>query len=213
MDVPWQPYYRNNPSMVDTTGRLFRKGGCSQLNPIFPKGMIVMKATILTLASCTLLASMGCGPGGDSDSLPVSTIDGTPYLLTEEPADAQEVIAARTSAEDQQTVAVVGRIGGSADPWVKGRAAFSIVDVSLTSCSDMGDHNCKIPWDYCCETDELATATALVKIVDSEGKLLKADARQLLKLSELQTVVVRGTAQRDDAGNLTVLASGVFVRR
>ena len=172
-----------------------------------------MKATILTLASCTLLASMGCGPRGDSESLPVSTIDGTPYLLTEEPVDVQEVAAARSSVQDQQTVAVVGRIGGSADPWVKGRAAFSIVDLSLTSCSDMPDHQCKVPWDYCCETDELAAATALVKVVDAEGKLLQADARQLLKLSELQTVVVRGTAQRDDAGNLTLLASGIFVRR
>ena len=172
-----------------------------------------MKATILTLASCTLLASIGCGSRGDSEPLPVSTIDGTPYLLTEEPADAQEIIAARASAQDRQTVAVVGRIGGSADPWVKGRAAFSIVDLSLTSCSDMEDHQCKVPWDYCCETDELAAATALVKVVDAEGKLLHADARQLLKLSELQTVVVRGTAQRDDAGNLTLLASGIFVRR
>ena len=52
-----------------------------------------------------------------------------------------------------------------------------------------------------------------MKIVDAQGRLLQADARQLLKLSELQTVVVRGTAQRDDAGNLTLLASGVFVRR
>ena len=172
-----------------------------------------MKRILLTLASCTLLLSMGCGPRGDSESLPVSTIDGTPYLLTEEPVDVQEVTTARSSVQDQQTVAVVGRIGGSADPWVKGRAAFSIVDLSLTSCSDMPDHQCKVPWDYCCETDKLAKATALVKIVDAQGRLLQADARQLLKLSELQTVVVRGTAQRDEAGNLTLLASGVFVRR
>ena len=48
--------------------------------------------------------------------------------------------------------------------------------------------------------------------MDENGELIKADARQLLKVKELQTVVVRGKAKRDDKGNLTVLASGIFVR-
>jgi len=43
--------------------------------------------------------------------------------------------------------------------------------------------------------------------------LVKADARKLLNVRELSTVVVAGKAQRDDAGNLTVLASGVFVKQ
>ena len=38
------------------------------------------------------------------------------------------------------------------------------------------------------------------------------DARELLHVKELFTVVVQGTTQRDDAGNLTVLASGVYVK-
>jgi hypothetical protein len=33
-----------------------------------------------------------------------------------------------------------------------------------------------------------------------------------LGAKELSTVVVKGKAKRDDAGNLTVLASGVYVR-
>jgi hypothetical protein len=41
---------------------------------------------------------------------------------------------------------------------------------------------------------------------------LKADARQLLNVKEMTTVVIKGKAQRDDAGNLTILASGVFVK-
>ncbi|MEE3372371.1 MAG: hypothetical protein VX346_23750 [Planctomycetota bacterium] len=172
-----------------------------------------MKRIILILAPYALLLSMGCGSQGESESPSVSTIDGTPYLLTDEPADAQDVIAARSSTQNQQTVAVVGRIGGSANPWVKGRAAFSIVDSSLKACSDIPGDKCKAPWDYCCETDTLVKATALVKVVDAQGRLLQADARQLLNLSELQTVVVRGTAQRDDAGNLTLLATGIFVRQ
>lgn len=41
---------------------------------------------------------------------------------------------------------------------------------------------------------------------------MEADARELLKVKELSTVVVKGKAQRDDAGNLTILASGVYVK-
>jgi hypothetical protein len=32
-------------------------------------------------------------------------------------------------------------------------------------------------------------------------------------VKELSTVVIKGKAQRDDAGNLTVLANGVFVKK
>ena len=42
---------------------------------------------------------------------------------------------------------------------------------------------------------------------------MKADARELLKVKELSTVVVKGKAQRDDVGNLTVIASGVYVKK
>lgn len=42
---------------------------------------------------------------------------------------------------------------------------------------------------------------------------MKADAKQLLDVKELSAVVVRGKAQRDDAGNLTVLARGVYVKK
>ena len=42
---------------------------------------------------------------------------------------------------------------------------------------------------------------------------MKADARELLNVKELATVVVLGKAQRDDDGNLTILATGVHVRQ
>jgi hypothetical protein len=52
-----------------------------------------------------------------------------------------------------------------------------------------------------------------VKVVDAEGKTIPADANKDLGLQELQTVIVRGKAKRDDAGNLTVLAAGVYVKK
>ena len=73
--------------------------------------------------------------------------------------------------------------------------------------------SCKTPWDYCCETDKLPGAMALVQFVESDGTPVKQDARKIFELEELQTVIVKGKAQRDDAGNLTVMASAMFVRK
>ncbi len=53
----------------------------------------------------------------------------------------------------------------------------------------------------------------MVKVVDENGFPVKADARELLKVKELTTIVVKGKAIRDDAGNLTILASGVYVKK
>jgi len=154
------------------------------------------------------LVATGCSPGG-----PVATIDGTPYLLTEEPQGAADVITARKEAADGDDLLIVGRIGGGANPWIKDAAAFTIVDPSLKACSDIPGDKCPKPWDYCCETHKLPGATALVKVVDAEGQTVKADARDLLNVTELSTVVVKGKAQRDDAGNLTVLANGVYLKK
>ncbi|WP_417377825.1 hypothetical protein [Gimesia sp.] len=177
----------------------------------FLVNQIVLSTVIVSLLS-------GCGqstPEQTTSPEPATTesVTASEVLLTSEPAGAAEVIAARKSAEDDAEVVVVGRIGGSENPWIDGRAAFSIVDNSLKACSDIEGDGCEKPWDYCCETDKLPTATALVKVVDQDGTLITEDARKLLNLKELQTVVVKGKAKRDDAGNLTVFANGIFVRK
>jgi len=172
--------------------------------------------TLALLTICLVTATLiGCGqqssdPSNSSRS--ASAVDGSKYLLAEEPQGAKNVISVRESAEEGEDVLVVGRIGGGANPWIDGRAAFTIVDPSLRACSDIPGDNCPKPWDYCCVTDKLPTSTALVKVVDENGALVEADARELLQVKELSTVVVKGKAQRDDAGNLTVLAHRVYVQ-
>lgn len=169
------------------------------------------------LMSVTVIAfAVGCGKNDredvsnkDSSGL---AIDGAKYLLSKEPQDSSTVIKARQESKDGDEVVLLGRIGGSREPWIEGRAAFSIVDPSLQACSDIPDDKCPWPWDYCCELDKLEDATVLIKFVDDKGKTLRADARKLFNLKPLQTVVVRGTAVRDDDGNLTVLASGIYAR-
>jgi hypothetical protein len=175
-----------------------------------------MKKLVSVVAGLGLILAVGCAQESTTDNGTASSADsvaGSQYLLDEEPTGAQDVVAAREGAKDGDDVLVVGRIGGSGNPWIEGKAAFSIVDGSLKACSDIPGDQCETPWDYCCETDKLPSATALVKVVDDDGDLVKTDARDLLKVKPLSTVVVRGKAQRDDAGNLTVLARGVYVKK
>ena len=167
----------------------------------------------------TLITAFGCADSGSEEQTANSqetsqpSVDGSPYLLNAEPDGVLEVLAAREAAEDGAEIVVEGRIGGSVDPWIEGRAAFTIVDNSLKACSDIPGDKCGKPWDYCCETTKLPTATALVKVVDDDGELIKAGAKQLLNVKALSTVVVNGKAKRDEEGNLTVLATGVFVKK
>jgi hypothetical protein len=134
------------------------------------------------------------------------------YMLEKAPKKADDVNATRKDAKDQQAVVVVGRVGGRTNPWVKGAAAFSIVDRSLKACSERPGDTCPTPWDFCCEAD-LAKSTLLVMVQDADGKLVKKDARELLGLKELDTVYVEGKAKRDKTGNVTILASKFYVAR
>lgn len=172
--------------------------------------VVMMVAT--TLAGCTSESSTTTSNA--STQVPdVATVDGTAYLLDTEPEGAGNVIKVREEAGTDDDLLVVGRIGGSSDPWIDGRAAFTIVDLSVKSCNDTLDDKCPTPWDYCCETSKLPNSTALVKFVDKADQVVKADARTIFDLQELSTVVIKGTAKRDEAGNLTVLASGLFVKQ
>src|SRR5438552_3740594 len=134
------------------------------------------------------------------------------YLLASEPTGAKGVKEMKQHAKDGDEVVVVGRIGGSLKPFT-GRAAFTIVDVSFTPCSEREGDNCPTPWDYCCDPpDELAKGTVLIKLVDSAGKTLPEDAKELLSVKELQTVVIKGHTRKGEDNSVSVVASGIFIK-
>ena len=177
-----------------------------------------MKSTLsLLLAwSLAILLMSGCtDPSADQASRETTApppVDASQYLLTTAPADATAVRASRAVAEDQDSVVITGRIGGSTHPFVEGVAAFTIVDESMPPCPD--DCGCPTPWDYCCESaEDIVRHSAIVKFVDSEQRALRFDPRAVFDIKELQTVVVQGKALRDDAGNYTVLAEKIYVAR
>ncbi len=168
----------------------------------------LLKRCSLVLALAVIAA--GCGrvsntpAGGSTEGAAAAA--GSSYRLSNEPAGAKDVKLARSSAKNDEEVVVVGRIGDDGSPWIDGMAAFTIVDLSLEPCTDGA---CGNPF---CEADGLPNSKAMVKVVDGQGQIVATESRQLLGVKELQTVVVRGKAKRDEAGNLTILASGVFVR-
>ena len=135
---------------------------------------------------------------------------GSKYVLAAEPAGALGIVEARETVQNDDEVVLIGRIGGDTDPFVEGIAAFTLVDLSLEPCP--ADEGCPTPWDYCCDLSKLPSHKATVKVVDQQGQLVSVDARKLLGVDALATVVVRGTAKRDEAGNLTVLADGVYLK-
>ncbi len=175
-----------------------------------------MKKLLRYTGIVVLLAALiaGCKP---NTATPVAKYDGAKFILPTEPEGAKGVISVRESSKNADKVIIVGRIGGSVNPWVEGRAAFSIVDPSLLACSDEKQDgepcSCKTPWDYCCLTDKLPAAMSPGQVCRADGSVVKHDVREVFELKELQTVVITGTAERDDAGNLTILADGMFVRK
>jgi hypothetical protein len=57
----------------------------------------------------------------------------------------------------------------------------------------------------------LAKGTILVKLLDSNGKTLPHNAKELLNLSELQTLVINGICKKDEGFSLNV--KEIFVRK
>ncbi len=165
----------------------------------------------LTLAALLLA---GCAqnktPTGDASAGRGAKPAGSEFLLATEPSGAMGVVEARETSRNDDQVVLVGRIGGDTDPFVKGAAAFMVVDLSLEPCP--ADEGCPTPWDYCCDFNKLSSHKAMVKVVDQQERTVRLDAQELLGVEALATVVVRGKAKRDEAGNLTVLADGVYVK-
>ncbi len=175
-------------------------------NPRFRK-----EARFASYAGVMLLAWVATGCGGAAGpaagvASPAGGEANSPYRLPAEPADAKDLDAVFATAEDGDQVVLVGRIGGRGSPWVDNLAAFTLVDLAAEAASSC----CPTPGPNCDASG--APYQALIRVVDGNGRTIATGAQQLLGIERSQTVVVQGTTRRDEAGNLTVLADGVFVR-
>jgi hypothetical protein len=135
------------------------------------------------------------------------------YYAAVEPAAAKPVGAVKTAAKTGDAVVVVGRVGGERKVFSERRASFLLVDPELKACGEHGfDDPCKYPWDYCCEDKaKLRAGMVTVEFRGANG-VLAAAVRGFHGLDHLKTVVVSGRAEKDDAGNVVVVADSVHVR-
>lgn len=160
------------------------------------------------------LSLAACGQG--SHPAPAAGRAAVPGgMVVRGPAQGAHVAAAKEHAAVGSEITVVGRIGGSVEPFVADRAVFTIVDPALKACSDMSDpEHCETPWDYCCEDRAaMVRGTATVEVAGADGRPLKGSVRGVDGLEPLATVAVTGTVlERNDAGVLVVRARRIEVR-
>jgi hypothetical protein len=130
-----------------------------------------------------------------------------------EPSGAH-VAACKAAAKQGEEVTIVGRIGGTRNPFVADAAVFTIVDPSLKACGESGDDHCKTPWDYCCEDREaMKRGMATIEFADAQGVPLGFPVRGASGLDPLATVAVTGVVvEKNDAGLMVVRATKVVVR-
>jgi hypothetical protein len=128
--------------------------------------------------------------------------------------DAISVLDAKSSVAKGDSVVVRGRIGGSAAPFVDGRAMFTIVDASLLACSDTPGDGCKTPWDYCCEpAADIARHAATVRVADADGAPIRVTIKGKGGLNELSSVVVQGVVSQIDGQVMVIDANEISVQQ
>ncbi len=177
--------------------------------------MRYLMATVLLIG----LLLTGCGEGttasperGDTTTPGTAALpDG---LIVAAPIDgAMPIPELKQSARPGDTVVVRGHIGGSKQPFVHGRAAFTIVDVSepLVCGTEPGDH-CETPWDFCCtDREKLTAATASIRVTDVSGRPLKGSINGVAGIKPLARVTLRGEVVQAGDNVLAIKAESIHV--
>jgi hypothetical protein len=166
----------------------------------------MMRTIRLVIATC-LLSLAGCTGQSQHAQL------GQRFLLADEPSGAMGVLDYRETPPETADVTLVGRIGFAGLQWSSHSAMFELRDLS-ESIEDAASHVCHDEnCPFCKGKNGPDQSRAIVALVGDDGQVPPIDARKLLPLAEGQTVVVSGRAEVDEAGQLTVLARGLYVRR
>lgn len=131
-------------------------------------------------------------------------------LLTTEPTPASSVVETKEKVKDGEEVIVHGRV----KDFVKGYAVLVIADTSMKACIDNTEETCPTPWDYCCNPKEkIQKSVATVQLTEDGTTPIKTELEGFKGLQRLSSyVTVKGKAKRDEAGNLTIIASNIFIK-
>jgi hypothetical protein len=135
-------------------------------------------------------------------------------LLQQEPAGAVSLTAAKDAlVAEPKPIVIAGRIGGRGmEPFVKGKASFSLVEIPDGHAAKPGHKAEDCPF---CKRRAANAPIAAVQFVGPDGSELPIDARTLFGLKEGQDVVIRGSGKFDPALGIPVIqltADGIHVR-
>ena len=158
--------------------------------------------------------SLYCGCSESSAAIDASDVsmDGSRFVLTQEPEGVMCVCDVRDTLPSHKPIAILGRIGGLENPWTEGEASFVMSDPSLISLAE-DDHECGDNCPYCAKKQkEQMHSMAFVQFVDEEGHVVRTDARKLLGVSEDQMIIVHGMASLNRTGHIVVAAKGLYIR-
>ncbi|MBY0311415.1 MAG: hypothetical protein K2W85_05050 [Phycisphaerales bacterium] len=134
------------------------------------------------------------------------------FFIEKQPENAQDVSEIRKAGTLRAGDEVVlrGRVGGSKEPFVAGRAVFTLMGRGLKACNENPDDKCSKPWDYCCETkEEILGNSITVQVVDARGQILRTDLKGRRGLKELSEMVVVGKVASADGKAVVVNATAV----
>lgn len=179
---------------------------------------VLFAVPALMLAAALTACDQSKPAAGPAPAAPKATTAAAPTLpaslfLAAAPADAKDVKDAKPTLKAGDKVVLVGRVGGSDEPFVAQRAVFTLVDRRLKACGEGNpDDKCQTPWDYCCESRTDITAnSATVQVVGTDGQPVKAELNGQKGLKPLATVTVVGTVTTAEGENFVITASGLFV--
>lgn len=168
--------------------------------------LCVALAGLATLGACGQKSAQAPAPVANAAAFPSS------LFLASAPADVKDVKDVKPTLKAGDKISLCGRIGGGKEPFVAGRAMFSLVDKRMPACSDNPEDTCKTPWDYCCESaEDLMANSATVEVVGADGQMIKTGLEGVHGLKPLSRVVVVGTVASAEKGNLIVKAEGIWV--
>lgn len=136
------------------------------------------------------------------------------FFVDRPSADARDVSEVRKAGglKAGDRVSLRGRVGGSKEPFVSGRAVFTLVGRGLKACNEIPGDQCSAPWDYCCDTAaEINANSVTVQAVDAKGLPLRTDLKRRRGLKELSEVVVTGTVAVAGEKGVVVTAATMHV--
>ena len=168
----------------------------------FGLGVVFALATVMT-----------AGPAARGEIDPVAVRQS--LVLPAEPAGAVSLAAARGKLGiEPQPVVVMGRIGGKGmEPFLEGKASFSLLEIPEDDHAEKPGHNA----DDCpfCKKRQANATMAAVQFLGADGKPIPVDARRLFGVEKGQDVVIRGTGVFDAKLGVPIIqvtADGIFVR-